>query len=245
MTVRWFTRAALAAAGGVLLVATAACGSGNAGGNTGGSAGGGSAGPTTDSSTIPSTEIQAPPPSPEGTGAEPPQTRRNQPAVELAALPVGGSSDLDHSPSCVEVNWSGQPVPHGVAFRVTVVDVEGDFREFSGGSCQDPCRGYLFTTGNGPCQVGVSWTAPDRPGDLKGTIALGGLCVEPDHSTCQQVTGAVSADAKGQVVTLSAPPLTETSDGSSASPANSDSASPADSDSANPADSGNSSVAAG
>jgi hypothetical protein len=239
MTVRWFTRAALAAAGGVLLVATAACGSGNAGGSTGGSgsAGGESAGPSTGSSTIPSAEIQAPPPSPEGTGVEPPQTRRNQPAVELAALPVGGSSDLDHSPSCVEVNWSGQPVPHGVAVRVTVVDVEGDFREFRGGSCQDPCRGYLFTTGNGPCQVGVSWTPPDQTRELKGTVALGGQCVEPDPATCHQVSGAVSADAKGQVVTLSAPPLTETSD----------SASPADSDgsSASPADSGNSSAAAG
>lgn len=70
-------------------------------------------------------------PSGEPTGPEQPQTNRNQPAIEIASLPVGGNVRTDGITQCAEVNWLGKsPIPDGATVSVTAVglDPDGVFR---------------------------------------------------------------------------------------------------------------------
>jgi hypothetical protein len=72
---------------------TAICGVLLAAGAAACSSGGSSSSSTTSAAAAQSEEALSAPP-PESTGAEQPQNQQNQPAVELAALPVGGSEGL-------------------------------------------------------------------------------------------------------------------------------------------------------
>jgi hypothetical protein len=153
-------------------------------------------------------ESQTAPPA-ESTGAEQPQSQQNQPAVELAALPVGGEEQVFNSgePRCVFVSWSGNPVPDGVLFRITDVDVKGDFVAVDGGGgCDDPCPDHIFGSGGQHCNAKVAWRNPPGPKGLDGTLGLLGKCVAPDAVTCQQVQGAVDQQGKALNIKLSAPP---------------------------------------
>jgi hypothetical protein len=142
----------------------------------------------------------------ESAGVETPQSQQNQPAVELAALPVGGNATFDSSPMCVQVKWSGQPLPDGVQFRITEVLVSGDFQAVGGGGgCNEPCPGHLFVSGSGQCNANVAWVKPQESRDLEGKLGLRGACVAPDAATCHQIRAAVEQEAQGQLVDLFAP----------------------------------------
>ena len=145
------------------------------------------------------TEEALPPPPAESTGAEQPQNQQNQPSVTLASLPVGGSGP-SQNPDCVQVSWSDPAFRDGVKIVITDVDVEGDFKE-QGTSCQTPCRGYVFTSDQGSCQVRVGYDIPESPRDLSGTIGLSGNCVAPDDATCQKVEEDIK-NAPGHLVHL-------------------------------------------
>jgi hypothetical protein len=159
---------------------------------------------------------------PESTGAEQPQSQQNQPAVELAALPVGGSEEFDSSsPKCVFVSWTGDPLPDGVKFQITEVVVTGDFEAVGGGGgCQDPCPGNTFATDSGKCNAKVAWKKPPGSDGLHGALGLRGQCVAPDAVTCQQVQSAVNQQGQAQQVQLSASPVESPPSSSSSSEAN-------------------------
>jgi hypothetical protein len=149
-------------------------------------------------------ESQAAPPA-ESTGAEQPQSQQNQPAVELAALPVGGSGGVDSSPTCLSVSWTGQALPDGVQFRITQVVVTGDFAAVGGGGgCENPCPGHIFLSDTGHCNAKIAWTKPPGPHGLQGALGLIGGCVAPDAVTCHQVRGAVSERGQAQLIQLTA-----------------------------------------
>lgn len=205
-------RLVLVAVGGVLVIAgISACG------------GGGSPSAATTASVAaaeepaPSAQEAAPAPQEETTGPEQPQAQQNQPAVQLASLPVGGSTEFDHSPECVPVSWSGTPLGDGVKFRITDVDLRGDFQAASADGCQDPCQGYVFVSGNGPCQANVAWVQPKTARDLVGSLGLRGQCIAPDAATCAHAVGVADGEAKSQRVQLSAPAPASDSSASSAS----------------------------
>ena len=202
---------------GVLLVAgAAACGSG---GTT-------TSGGTTDTAvqSDQTEESQAAPPA-ESTGAEQPQSQQNQPAVELAALPVGGAEDFDSSsPKCVSVSWTGQqPLPDGVRFRITKVvidptkpaDIARDF-QVVGGSCNDPCFGHIFVPGSGQCEANVAWTRPPGSQGLQGELGLLGECIAPDAETCHKAED-ILGKGSAQNVQLSALPVEPAPSSSSSS----------------------------
>ena len=144
-------------------------------------------------------EAAPPAPAPEQTNPEQPQAPQGKLAVELAALPVGGSGP-SQNPDCVAVGWSDPAFRDGVEIVITGVDVTGDFTEV-GTSCQTPCRGYVFSSDQGSCQVQVGYAIPDPPRDLSGTVELSGNCVAPDDATCQKVKEDVK-NAPGHVVHL-------------------------------------------
>jgi hypothetical protein len=185
-------------------------------------------GGTTSSSTTSAAEAQsgqtdealsAPPP--ESTGAEQPQSQQNQPAVELAALPVGGSEEFDSSsPKCVFVSWTGDPLPKGVKFQITDVVVTGDFRTVGGGSCEDPCPAHIFAADTGHCNANVAWTKPPGSDGLQGALGLRGECVAPDAVTCNRERGDVDQQAQGKLVQLTALPSEQPPSSSSSSEAN-------------------------
>jgi hypothetical protein len=191
---------------GVLLAGAAAC-----------SSGGTSASSTTSAAPVESqqTEDSLPPPAPESTGAEQPQSQQNQPSVTLAALPVGGAEDFDSSsPKCVSVSWTGQqPLPNGVRFRITKVvidptkpaDTARDF-QVVGGSCNDPCFGHIFVPGSGQCQANVAWTRPPGSQGLQGELGLLGECIAPDAETCHRAED-ILGKGPPQNVQLSAQPV--------------------------------------
>jgi hypothetical protein len=111
-------------------------------------------------------------PSAESTGPEPPQPTRDQPAIQIASLPVGGSVDADGTSQCADVNWLGKkPLPDGVTVSVTSVglDPPGVFRlaQEACGSDPGPCVGMRWETDNiSSCQVGVSQVAAGE-GDVQ------------------------------------------------------------------------------
>jgi hypothetical protein len=207
---------------------TAMCGVLLAAGAAACSSGGTSSSSTTSAAAAQSeqTEEALPAPPPESTGAEQPQSQQNQPAVELAALPVGGSEGFDSpSPKCVFVSWTGDPLPNGVKFQITEVVVTGDFEAVDGGGgCQDPCPGNTFATDSGKCNAKVAWTKPPGSDGLHGALGLRGQCVAPDAVTCQQVQGAVNQQGQVQQVQLSASPVESPPSSSSSSDANQSSA---------------------
>ena len=173
------------------------------------------------------TEEALPAPPPESTGAEQPQSRQNQPAVELAALPVGGAEDFDSSsPKCVSVSWTGQqPLPDGVRFRITKVvidptkpaDIARDF-QVVGGSCNEPCFGHIFVPGSGQCEANVAWTRPPGSQGLQGELGLLGECIAPDAETCHQAED-ILGKGPAQNVQLTASPVEPAPENSSSSEA--------------------------
>ena len=204
---------------------TAMCGVLLAAGAAACSSGGTSSSSTTSAAAAQSEEALSAPP-PESTGAEQPQSQQNQPAVELAALPVGGSEAFDSSsPKCVFVSWTGDPLPDGVKFQITEVVVTGDFEAVDGGGgCQDPCPGNTFATDSGKCNAKVAWKKPPGSDGLHGALGLRGPCVAPDAVTCQQVQGAVNQQGQVQQVQLSASPVESPPSSSSSSDENQSSA---------------------
>ena len=202
---------------GVLLAGATACGSG-----------GSSASGMTSAAAVESQQTEEsslPPPPPESTGAEQPQSRQNQPSVQLAALPVGGSEEFDSpEPKCVSVSWTGQqPLPEGVRFRINQVVIDHDF-QVVGGSCNNPCVGHTFVPGSGQCEANVAWSSPPGPQGLTGDLGLVGECIAPGPEACQQ---AIDVLAKGpaQTVSLSAPPVESSSSSSQESQSSAESSS--------------------
>ena len=205
------------AIGGVLIATgAAAC-----------SSGGTSTSSTTSAAAVESQQTDeslAPPPA-ESTGAEQPQSQQNQPSVQLAALPVGGSEEFDSpDPKCVSVSWTGQQqLPDGVRFRINKVVIDHDFQVVDG-SCNDPCIGHTFVPGSGQCEANVAWINPPGPQGLQGDLGLVGECIAPDQQTCQQ---AIEVLAKGpaQTVSLSSPPGESSSSSSEANSSSAESSS--------------------
>jgi hypothetical protein len=186
---------------GVLLAGAAAC-----------SSGGTSASSTTSAAAVESqqTEDSLPPPPPESTGAEQPQSQQNQPSVTLAALPVGGNGKdfEDSNPKCVLVNLTGLTLPDSVRIKITMVLIAenpdtktADFAVVGdGGGCPDnPCPGYIFTSGNGPCDANIAPVKPSSPRFLDGAVYLSGDCIAPDEVTCRRVKDAVDKASGARV----------------------------------------------
>jgi hypothetical protein len=198
------------ASGLVVIAGVSACG------------GGGSSSSSTTSAVAaaeqpaPSAQEGAPAPAQEGTGPEQPQAQQNQPSVQLASLPVGGSTDLKQSPECVPVGWSGTPLGDGVKFRIVKVVVDGDFKAVDGGGCQDPCEDHQFVSGGGSCQANVAWVRSNNAGTLSGTLGLVGQCIAPDAATCAHAESVAEGEAQTQHVTLSAQALSSDDSASSA-----------------------------
>jgi hypothetical protein len=191
---------------------TAMCGVLLAAGAAACSSGGTSSSSTTSATAAQSEEALSAPP-PESTGAEQPQSQQNQPSVTLAALPVGGNGEVfeDSNPKCVSVNLTGLTLPDSVRIKITMVliakNTDTDTADFAlvgdGGGCPDnPCPGYIFTSGNGPCNANIAPVKPSSPRFLDGAVYLSGDCIAPDEVTCQQVKDAV-AKASGARVSLS------------------------------------------
>jgi hypothetical protein len=180
---------------GVLLAGAAAC-----------SSGGTSASSTTSAAPVESqqTEDSLPPPAPESTGAEQPQSQQNQPSVTLAALPVGGKTDFTDSTMCVNVNLS-KPLPDGVQVQITIIKVSDGFRVVGDGSgCDHPCPGQIFGPDSGNCNAKVALISPPGSDGLTGSLSLGGICVAPDVVACQRVKGAVEKQGTDNLVELTA-----------------------------------------
>jgi hypothetical protein len=117
-------------------------------------------------------------------------------AASLPSLPVGGVVPLTDNPSCVQVGWSGNPIPDGVRIMITGVDVKGDngdVHEASGVSCQPSCHDYVLAAGTGGCQVAVGWTPNSPTKELWGTIGLDGKCIAPDQPTCDQMKATLAS----------------------------------------------------
>jgi hypothetical protein len=62
--------------------------------------------------------------------------------------------------------------------------------------------GYIFTSGNGPCNANIAPVKPSSPRFLNGAVYLSGDCIAPDEVTCQQVKEALDK-ASGARVSLS------------------------------------------
>ena len=126
---------------------------------------------------------------------------RTNPAVELAALPVGGSGSLSSSsPKCVDVSWSGQALRDGVQDP----DHRGRrHRRFRGSRRRRRLPGPMprqhvrHGQRKVQCQGRLEETARHRD-DLHGRAGLARRqCVAPDAVTCQQVQSAVNATGSG------------------------------------------------
>jgi hypothetical protein len=125
-----------------------------------------------------------------------------QVSVELPGLPIGGSGAVftaDAPTQCVDVSWTGPPLPDGAALEITDVHVPPEFT-WDPTPCSDaPCvgNGFLLTSQTSGCTVSVTWTGEplsDPQGSALSADARA-LCV--DQATCDDVRQA-AADTNAQ-----------------------------------------------
>jgi hypothetical protein len=133
------------------------------------------------------------PPVVEGTGPEQPAPPANdQPAIQLAKLPVGsngkGSSRSQEIEQCVGVSWLGQPIPGGVSVRVTDIGFSSA-SAFSTDSDLDcpgrSCHSFTFDsrhdTADDFCSVAVRAEEAAVSADL---IVKGSMRCRTGRQTC-------------------------------------------------------------
>ncbi|HWD79787.1 MAG TPA: hypothetical protein VG497_12925 [Kribbella sp.] len=148
-------------------------------------------------------------PVPEPTGVEPTQTRKGEPSIEIASLPIGGVPE-DGS-TCNPISWLAGEIPNGVTIKLgtPTFDPPGVFAVDQAGcpASSQSCEGLLWTAQDLPqCWVGFKQVG------TQGTVTL----VVPAVATCQtERQCATLTSLGGSQITLTAqqpetPPVTET-----------------------------------
>lgn len=202
VTARRFVRARLGPLSVVLalaLLATAGCGGKT---NSAGS----------DSVTESTTNVvNAPPPSTEGTGPEPPQPGGNGGvAISLPSVPIGGGHDVsdDGLRQCAHAEWKGPDIPSGVSVSVESISIKSGGLTESASSCEGgnpSCDGFDFTQQHlGPCDVGVAANGQSSDGQPLLLLTGSVQCPSGDGSCIAFGTAVKNAPAQG--IGLDEPP---------------------------------------
>lgn len=155
------------------------------------------------------------PPSPEPTTAVPVPTRsRDEPAIRVARLPVGGGSDPDpQDPSlqCAHVTWTltEAPIPRGFAVELAGFVFSGGVYTVVTQGCGTPlpnCHGYILRAGRDACDLALR-ALPGSATDEEPSLALAGrvYCPVPNSPACSDFLAAVRRE-EGRTVSLQPPP---------------------------------------
>jgi len=205
-------RAALALALALVTgAAAAACGPS---GTDDGSTGSGTTSSSTSSSSSTSGQTDDPDPTTEDPDpTTPPTTGGNDnPAIVLARLPVGGSSDRDEADparQCAHVSWIVDPdgrgdIPRGTAVEITrpLFTPRDAFRVAPDGcGTERPnCVGYVFRTDEQACDLAVQVVSP-VPAGVSPRVGFSGLVYCPRNSS-QSCRDFVAAMADQQQITV-------------------------------------------
>jgi len=147
-------------------------------------------------------------------------SRRGNPAISVARLPVGGDSEdneTDPTRQCAHVTWiaskDGQ-IPTGTAVEITRVHFQPKVFQVLGGGCGGDlpnCVHYLFRSGILRCDLAVRALGDVSP-DVEPTVGFEGLVYCPSNASaaCTRFVAALGKEQQ-QAVSLNAPPPSPTS----------------------------------
>ncbi|WP_344189747.1 hypothetical protein [Pedococcus aerophilus] len=155
-------------------------------------------------------------PEPEPTTPDVPEgeSTDDNPAIQVARLPVGGGSVLDPGDptlQCAQVNWvgsNGGEIPQGTGVELIGVAFDPAVFETSGDGCgseRPSCLGYVFRASALQCDLAVRVTG-DVPPDTRPTVGFSGLvfCPDDQSESCRRFVEALG-DQEQQQVTLEVP----------------------------------------
>lgn len=189
------------------------------GGCAGGGQGGGSADPGDGGATpVPgdSETFDSPSPEPTTPDSSDSSSSKNDPAISVARLPIGGDSQDDATDprlQCAHVTWiasrDGQ-IPRGTGVEITGISFDPAAFEAVGQGCgseRPSCLQYVFRSGALQCVLAVRATGA-VPQDASPALGLSGLVFCPDHSSsaCRRFVAAL-ADEQQVSVSLNVPQL--------------------------------------
>jgi hypothetical protein len=116
-------------------------------------------------------------------------------SVDLPGLPVGGNGAVfsaDAPTQCVDVSWTGPPLPQGAGLRITDIHVPPEFT-WDPTPCTDaPCvgGGFLITSQTGGCTVVVTWTGQPLSDPAGSVLSADGQAFCVDQATCDGIRRA-------------------------------------------------------
>ncbi|MDX6327067.1 MAG: hypothetical protein QOK15_3421 [Nocardioidaceae bacterium] len=159
-------------------------------------------------------------------------TEVKQVSVDLPGLPIGGNGAFfttDEPTQCVDVNWTGPPLPDGVALQFTAFHVPPEFTWDSTPCSDSPCVGRAFriTNQTGGCTVSVTWNGQPVADRAHSALHADATAFCADSTTCDGVRAAADAlngqTDGGSAVGLDTPETGDTTGGSSGTTDNSSS----------------------
>jgi hypothetical protein len=155
-----------------------------------------------------------------GTTAPSPDNASQGVSVELAQLPIGGTTTQDQTTfadTCVTINWIVQQdaakIPSDVQITITGATFSTDVYTLADQGCagdHPDCIGFVFDAGHQACDLAIAPTGSQDSTGTEPAVSIGGdvTCVDGQTADCTAFLAAV-ADEKSLSIPLDPPPSTQ------------------------------------